>query len=892
MADEIFTDSEGKIIRTSSMKDEHQLVKITEKSPNVQNIGKIVRGDTNSNIITFEINRYYDGVDLYEKNIRLIVKNGNDIFVETAANLQYSDTLLRFSWILSRSVTYKTGSVMAVIEFYSETDSKLDYSLKTIPFKINIEDSLDVSDITGIGEDTSISVSPVPVASVTKADGVSIFTVTDKDGTTSVEILDGQDGTDGTTPHIDSNTKHWFIGETDTGIVAEGIDGITPSIDSSNKHWMFGSVDTGIIAEGVDGVDGSTPTIDPSTKHWFIDGQDTGIIAEGTNGVDGRDGTNGKDGKSISAITKDDNNNLIVTFTDGSTQNIGKLSVDIQSDFLTSEGFGNLRYYNGHFQYYDESSSTWIDTTVTPDNVYVMNMTPKPMKSISVKYNRATKYAEIMFREPDDTYLDGQLFCVIEKVIIVRKKDSEPETVDDGITVLEVTRKNFGMYSTVAYIDKTITPTDGDVYYYKAFPVSTTGFVNNFTENSRKIIIKNHMLYGFKIDQTESDPASMITYLEDCDNAGFSSAYMDYENDIFNYGDWGDSWFIEGLKPCMLKYDGTIDYELDKNDYTKRSNGLVSDIDNTSYNGNAMVGIPKVYWKIVNNGDGTANVYFCDKKISDDFHCWSHIDNNGDEIDYCYIPIYNGSNVNNVIRSISGKYPMSKQTVDTEISYATANNIGTDIIWYTELFCDRMLINLLLMLIGKSTDVQSIFGNGNINTYINGNSLGILNSGTMNDKGLFWGSNGTGSGVKVFGIEHWWGNLSRRIAGYIYDNGVQKIKLTYGTSDGSSVNGYNMTGDGYVSISDSTITGTSGGCISEMIFSELGVLPYKVYGSTSTYYTDLIGFSNSQVNYAVAYSDTAIGTKNGAFCFTLNTTASYYDYFIGTSISCKPLAAT
>ena len=36
MADDIFTDSEGKIIRTSSMKDEHQLVKITEKSKQVK----------------------------------------------------------------------------------------------------------------------------------------------------------------------------------------------------------------------------------------------------------------------------------------------------------------------------------------------------------------------------------------------------------------------------------------------------------------------------------------------------------------------------------------------------------------------------------------------------------------------------------------------------------------------------------------------------------------------------------------------------------------------------------------------------------------------------------------------------------------------------------------
>ena len=35
----------------------------------------------------------------------------------------------------------------------------------------------------------------------------------------------GQDGENGITPHIDPTTKHWFIGETDTGILAEGTNG-------------------------------------------------------------------------------------------------------------------------------------------------------------------------------------------------------------------------------------------------------------------------------------------------------------------------------------------------------------------------------------------------------------------------------------------------------------------------------------------------------------------------------------------------------------------------------------------------------------------------------------------------------------------------------------------
>ena len=175
----------------------------------------------------------------------------------------------------------------------------------------------------------------------------------------------GKDGKDGLTPHIDSATKHWFIGTNDTGVTAEGKNGVTPSI-GANNHWFIGSTDTGVLAKGQDG----------------------------------------KDGRSIASITKDGNDNIIVTFSDNTTQNIGKLSVDIQGDFLTSDGFGNLRYYNGHFQYYDESSSTWVDTSVTPSNVYIMNMIPKEMKKIFAVYDTDLGKYKLRFEEPDDTIID------------------------------------------------------------------------------------------------------------------------------------------------------------------------------------------------------------------------------------------------------------------------------------------------------------------------------------------------------------------------------------------------------------------------------------------------------------------------------------------------------
>lgn len=140
-----FIDLEGHIIR-SSMQDEHQIVKITEKVVEIKNIGKIVSGDTNSNIITFEIKRYYDNVDLLNKSIKFIVKNDLGMFTENAVNVQYNDELLRFSWILSDSVTYNSGDVKAAIVFLG-TEQGRNYALKTIPFTLKIDNSLDLIDV-------------------------------------------------------------------------------------------------------------------------------------------------------------------------------------------------------------------------------------------------------------------------------------------------------------------------------------------------------------------------------------------------------------------------------------------------------------------------------------------------------------------------------------------------------------------------------------------------------------------------------------------------------------------------------------------------------------------------------------------------------------------------
>ena len=43
------------------------------------------------------------------------------------------------------------------------------------------------------------------------------------------------------------------------------------------------------------------------------------------------------------------------------------------------------------------------------------------------------------------------------------------------------------------------------------------------------------------------------------------------------------------MTPVMLKNNGTVDYVLDPNDYTKKKDGTPSDINNPNYKGSAMM---------------------------------------------------------------------------------------------------------------------------------------------------------------------------------------------------------------------------------------------------------------------------------------------------------------
>ena len=388
---------------------------------------------------------------------------------------------------------------------------------------------------------------------------------------------------------------------------------------------------------------------------------------------------------------------------------------------------------------------------------------------------------------------------------------------------------------------------------------------DNNTSNILSLQQKTAKVYGFHVNPNESDSSAAVTYLLDA--VGMTPAKMG--STAFDWGSWADAFFIP--KPCMVKPDGTVDYYLNPNNYAQKLDGTASELataptdnllSNISYTNNAMMEWGKIWFKYeAGQADGEWSFYVSNMNVDGTFKCWCNINANNNEIDHFYTAIYNGVGCNSKMRSVSGVKLSTANEADTttaaqETAAAAANNATTNPEWYTEVWSDRLLINALLYLMGKSLDLQGTYGNG----ISSGGQTEKQNyiTGSLDDKGLFYGdTSGTATAVKVFGMENLW-------ACCILDNNVLKVKMTYDTADGSSAHGYNLTGAGYLNFGNPA---TSEGWLSKITAdSEMGYKPSATQSNSSLYYKDYFYKNASIVAYLLLGGDSGHGAGCGFYC--------------------------
>ena len=528
-----------------------------------------------------------------------------------------------------------------------------------------------------------------------------------------------------------------------------------------------------------------------------------------------------------------------------------------------------------------KNSNNDIVSSVKINNKMEFNV--KNVTNATCTFNRSTRICNIKWTDPSDVVSNGVTLSGWKGTKVVYKIGSAPRSVEDGTLLINSTTRN--QYSSSGY--NTTALTDGKVYFFRFFPYGET-MVNVTSPCIEVNTTSNATIYGIHINGADSNPATAVTYLEDA--IGKNPVGMDYANDEFSWGDWDDTEFFMP-RPCMLKYDGTVDYYLDPTDYTKKADGTASDIANTSYAGNAMMewgrNNRRIWYKIVPDSTDpkTADIYFSDLKIDADYRAWSFYDCNNSLRKHFYTPIYNGSNVSSRLRSLSGQTTLTNTDVSTEWTYIRSNNTAGSLSgdrWFSETYSDRILITYLLVLLGKSLDIQTVFGYG----YGNSNNSGKINTGTMNDKGLFWGENGGTSGVKVFGMENFWGNVNRRVCGYLTDGYTQKFKLTYNNIDGSGSINYNTDGVGYISQTGSAIESNASGYIEGLRYNSSGVVELdgdELSGGDSIYYCDKATWNSGK--YAVVGGMWNSGKYNGPFYWQLANASSVSDNAIGSGIA-------
>ncbi|MEG1724454.1 MAG: hypothetical protein RR313_03600, partial [Anaerovoracaceae bacterium] len=167
-------------------------------------------------------------------------------------------------------------------------------------------------------------------------------------------------------------------------------------------------------------------------------------------------------------------------------------------------------------------------------------------------------------------------------------------------------------------------------------PVSFTAIGGN-TRTVQMQYYRN--VYGYRITKANSDPYTRVEYTEN--SIGKTPSKMNYGTNTWEWGGW-EPFIKEFFRPCMLNYNGTVAYYLDQNDQTKKADGSPSDISNTSFGGNAMVEVKKLY--TYEYEDATYSYHIVsDQKIDANYVAYPFTNASGVEKDFAYFPMFEGS---------------------------------------------------------------------------------------------------------------------------------------------------------------------------------------------------------------------------------------------------------
>ena len=226
-------------------------------------------------------------------------------------------------------------------------------------------------------------------------------------------------------------------------------------------------------------------------------------------------------------------------------------------------------------------------------------------------------------------------------------------------------------------------------------------------------ILAPDAVWGFIEHNAVLSPSARIEYTGV--NKDYTPLSLNKQTGAMTLNSWAGHPILEANKPYMVRKDGTPDYRLKEDDYTKKEDGNGSDVANTSYAGGAFSWLKKIYKQeyMVGN-DRYVNFSMSPR---DGFEPVGFIDGDGKELEGVWLPMFYGAILDPegtpTMASLSGLQPTySKNTTDQKTAIdnfgARARFLGGPVV--------ETIIDLLI-LFAKTTDLQGAYGNGNMSGY-------------------------------------------------------------------------------------------------------------------------------------------------------------------------------
>lgn len=499
-------------------------------------------------------------------------------------------------------------------------------------------------------------------------------------------------------------------------------------------------------------------------------------------------------------------------------------------------------------------------------------LAPSNLLSLSVAPGDQKLY--VKFTAPGDTLVKNpqtsaaQTICTIKGVrIIIKEGVNAIANETDGTIIANIEGDDMATYKTTAYEITGLT--NGSYYTVAVMPYSDYGVFNRNTANQYAAMPSEVLIYGFNQDFSNKDPESTIMYTDA--NATYTPFSLNSDGTM-NLGSWGEFPLLVENLPYMVRADGTADYQLNPNDYTKKLDGTASDVANARYAGGAFSWIKKIYMKETYASDGNSrHVQFAfsngDPRTAD-FEPIGFI-KGGQELEGIWLPMFymdgNG-------KTISGTQPVHSKTADQERSIiqsfsANAVHLGGGLL--------NVLRDLMYMF-AKSTDTQTHYGEGCMSAYVNSSPLYGVKANAVVGGGQFYGTKGGTTLNKAFHsivIQSFQQLL--RDPQTLLSSGTLLVSKDYDV--------YSLTGSGYTNTGKTFASSSAWRYPSKLqLIPGYGSFPVDDNGGTSsTGLCDGVYFNASGVRVALRLGSCDYGVADGAGCVNLSDEASAADWSCG-----------